>query len=415
MTNTKNNQAPEKADVIISGGGIAGLTLAVLLGRIGAKIALIDPSPLDSITNPKQSGRTVALMQTSLNILKSAGLSTFCESSGSPLEVMRIIDDSIPGGKVIEADFDSNDINLPRFSMNLPNGPLRKAIFEEAKKIKTISLHMPRTLEDYEVNDHGVTATLDNGAQIEASLIVGADGRGSLVRKIAGIGCWKKEYDQSAITCVINHSLSHNNTATEFHRPSGPLALVPLPGNRSSIVWVERRARAEEIIALPKDAFEQKLQDSTKEILGAITLETGPECWPLCTIKARKMTAPRVALIAEAAHVMSPITAQGLNLSLRDVASLAETIADALRLGIDPGSREPLRRYERRRSLDVTSRVLGVNRMNEMVSTDIPPLKTLRRTGLSFVDRILPVRNFAMQHGLAPHLDQGRLMQGKKL
>ena len=224
-----------------------------------------------------------------------------------------------------------------------------------------------------------------------------------------------KKYDQSAITCLINHSRSHSNTSTEFHRENGPMALVPLPGNQSSVVWVEKTETAQDLIKLKKQDFEQTLQDKTQDILGGITLEVGPECWPLCSIQAESLTASRVALIAEAAHVMSPITAQGLNLSLRDVAALAESIVDAARLGLDIGSQSVLRTYEKRRRIDIETRVFGVDTMNHVVSTDILGLKRLRRAGLKSLDTLYPLKTLAMQVGLAPRIDQSRLAKGDSL
>lgn len=415
MKNIKKISSIKSYDLAIVGAGLAGLSLAVLLGKQGIKIVIIDSAPESVYVAPAPSARTVALMQTSLNILQETGALIPCLPFSAPLETMRIIDDSLPGDETIEAEFDACDIGLKRFSMNIPNNALRTALYNEVKKLKNVDLLCETKLEDYEVAGSHVAVTLDNKNQISCKLLIGADGRESLVRKIAGIGRRKKEYDQTAITCVINHALSHNNTATEFHRSAGPLALVPLPGNQSSIVWVETRNRAQDIMALSKDAFIQTLQDATNDALGAITLDLGPECWPLCTIKSKKLTAQRVALIAESAHVMSPITAQGLNLSLRDVAALAETLIDAFRLGLDPGSKTILDRYESRRKIDIETRVMGVNRMNKFVSTDFFPLQKLRRRGLKIVDRITPLRHFAMQHGLAPQLDQGRLMRGEAL
>lgn len=415
MSDTKKNDKAQKTDILIVGGGMAGLTLGVLLGRAGAAVRIVDPAPPAPVKETKPSGRTVALMVSSLNVLRAAGVGAIEEQYGAPLETMRIIDDSIAGGKTIETEFDAAEIGLPHFSMNIPNAPLRAALYEEAQKLETVTLHVPRKLEDFEIQETGIAATLDDGTKIQTPLIVGADGRDSLVRRISGIGARKKEYSQSAVTCIINHSRAHNNTATEFHRPSGPLALVPMPGNQSSVVWVERTARADEIMALPKDAFIRTLQDATNDILGGITLETGPECWPLCTIKAKALTAPRVALIAEAAHVMSPITAQGLNLSLRDVAALAETVIDAMRLGLDHGSAQVLKTYASRRATDISTRVFGVDAMNRFVSTDFSVLKETRRAGLSVVNRLSPLRHIAMTHGLAPALDHGRLVAGKTL
>ncbi|MGH1375775.1 MAG: FAD-dependent monooxygenase [Alphaproteobacteria bacterium] len=405
-----------RADILIIGGGVAGLSLAMLLGKSGVKVHLVEPFPPKSLSETPISSRTVALMQSSLNVLRACGLDDFCEEYGTKMEVMRIIDDSISGQDTITSEFDSFDIGQPYFSMNIPNSVLRARLYEDATALKNITIHEGCSLEDYDVQPSThVQARLSDESTIETPLIIGADGRSSLVRKIAGIKINKKPYGQSAITCVINHSKSHNNTSTEFHRPGGPFALVPMSGNQSSVVWVEPTDKADALLEIPKDAFEQALQEATNDILGAITLETPPQSWPLCAITAKSLSAPRVALIAEAAHVMSPITAQGLNLSLRDVATLAETIMDAMRVGSDHGSDTTLRRYEGRRKFDINTRTFGVNGMNQIVSNDKVPIKDLRRTGLKIVDRFSPLKMFAMQHGLAPSLDQGRILRGEKL
>lgn len=413
---TRKNQGenPQRYDLIISGAGIAGLTLACLLGDLGLRIALIEPFPPAALKDTPITGRTVALMKSSLNVLRAAGMGDFIEEHGTTMEVMRILDDSIPNQKMLNVHFDSFDLGQPYFSMNIPNAPLRAALFEHAQSIKTITIHK-NSLSNIKALETKVHAELEDGATLIAPLIIGADGRKSIVRESAGIKIARKEYGQSAITCVINHSRAHDFTSIEFHRPSGPFALVPMRGNQSSVVWVEHTKDAEEIMRLPRPAFEQKLQDNTKDILGGITLETNPECWPLCSIKAKSLIAPRVALIAEAAHVMSPITAQGLNLSLRDVAGLSEIIADTIRIGADHGSHTTLRQYESRRNIDIATRIYGVNGMNALVSNNNPVLKDMRRMGLKMIDKFSPLKMLAMQHGLAPSLDQGRLVQGRPL
>lgn len=404
------------ADILISGAGIAGLTLAKLLADKGLCVHIIEPNKPATEKDTPVTGRTVALMQTSLNVLKAAGTKEFHESIGTKMEVMRLIDDSMRGQQTITSEFDAFDIGLDYFSMNIPNDKLRAYLFEQCDAHENITMHCPVMLEDYKIeNGARVIATLDNGATISANLIVGADGRGSLVRKIAEIKAHRTQYDQSAITCVINHSRSHNNTSTEFHREGGPFALVPMMGNQSSVVWVEKTPRADELMKLPKDAFENTLQAATNNILGGITLETAPQSWPLCAIKADRLTAPRTAIIAEAAHVMSPITAQGLNLSLRDVATLAETIFDTAKIGGDIGAQSTLRQYEKRRSIDIGTRFFGVDRMNRIVGTHRAPIKDIRRIGLKMVDRFSPLKMLAMQHGLAPSLDSGRITRGETL
>ncbi len=400
------------ADLLIIGGGVAGLTLAKILGDQGLDIHIVEPLPPANLKDTDSTSRTVALMQRSLNVLRSAGLDDFITDHGTKMAVMRIIDDSIEGQSIITSEFDSFDLGLEYFSMNIPNSLLRAKLYEDIRSLGNITIHNS-TLETFEATQSNITATLDDGKEIKSPLIVGADGRNSLVRKIAGIKAKTNNYGQSAITCIINHSCAHNNSSTEFHRPGGPFALVPMKGNQCSVVWVEETARAEDLMALPKDIFEQSLQQQTNDILGGITLASPPQSWPLCAITAHSITAPRTALIAEAAHVMSPVTAQGLNLSLRDVATLAETIIDNIRLGIDYGNKVTLRDYERRRSLDIKTRTFGVNGMNQIVSSNKDPIKGLRRNALQMIDRFSPLKAIAMQHGLAPSLDEGRITKNK--
>ncbi len=398
-----------QTDILIAGGGIAGLTLAALLGNAGINVHIIDKFPPQPFKKTKPSGRTIALMQNSLNIIKATGAWDKCEEYSAAIQTMCIMDNDL------NVEFEAYEIGQEQFGVNVPNAILRAALYEQVQSIPAVTAHMPGALEDYKTQNNHVTATLEDGTQITARLLVGADGRNSLVRKIAGIKHREMKYKQAAITCVINHSHSHDNVSTEFHFPAGPLALVPLPGNQSSIVWVETPERAQELLALKESEFAETLQETTDGLLGGITLETKPESWPLGSIHAKTLIAPRTALIAEAAHVMSPITAQGLNLSLRDVAALAETIADTLRLGLDPGSETTLKKYEGRRRIDINTRIFGVDAMNRIVSNNVPALKSLRRGGFKTLERIHPLKKFAMRAGLAPQIDESRLANGKPL
>lgn len=405
--------AQKQTDIVIIGGGVAGLCLAILLGQIGLGVDVVEPAPPPVLDKTARTGRSVALMESSLNILRATGIWDALAPFSNPLQIMRIIDDSVASRPKIDLQFPAHEIGLEQFGFNIPNAILRAALFEKTSSIANITI-LNDHFASYEADDFGVTVTTGND-QIHAKLLIGADGRNSPVRKAAGIHASIHDYNQSAMTCVIRHSLDHHNTSTEFHRPAGPLALVPLPENYSSIVWVETREKAENIIRLKKQDFEQRLQEEMLGVLGEIAIETGPECWPLSTVKAKALTAPRLALLAEAAHVMSPITAQGLNLSLRDVAALAESIADAARLGLDIGAETTLRTYEKRRRMDIDTRVMGVDGMNRIVSTDWPALKNLRRAGLKTVGNVPPVKTLAMHFGLAPQIDAGRLVKGEAL
>lgn len=412
MTKMKKDM---NCDIIIAGGGTPGLALALILARHGLHAAIINPFTPKPLSTLSPGGRTVALLNSSWNVLHEAGLNGAEDLYGCPLNAMRIIDDSVHGDESVWADFPASDIGCDHYGHNIDNAVLTSALYELAEKQSRITRLMDHKLHDYTPSQSGVTARTECGQIIHAKVIIGADGRKSTVRGCAGISVWEKEYGQSAITCLINHSRSHNNIATEFHRPGGPLALVPLTGNQSAIVWVEKHNRAEDIIKLKKQDFLNILQHATKDILGAITLETAPEMWPLKTLKAKKLIAPRCALIAEAAHVMSPITAQGLNLSLRDVAALTEIIIDAARLGLDYGSQTILQQYETRRNLDLNSRISGVDKMMSIVSTDMVPVKKLRRAGFKILDRADHLRKVATAQALAPDLDKGRIVSGKPL
>jgi len=405
----------KKSDILIIGGGVAGLTLAKLLGDQGMNVHLVEPRPPAPFKDTSASSRTVALMQSSLRILGAAGFDDFCREYGTPLNIMRIYDDSTPNKKPIISSFDSFEIGMDGFGLNIPNSLLRAHLYEAVQQNKNITIH-ETSLKDYSVEGNAhVIAILENDMTIKSPLIIGADGRESTVRNIAGIAAHKKQYDQSALTFIVNHSRAHEFTSTEFHRAGGPFALVPMKGNQCSVVWVDKTENVEKLIKLPKEAFETAVQNATNDVLGGITLETNPQSWPLCAIQAKSLTAPRTALIAEAAHVMSPITAQGLNLSLRDVASLAEVIMDAIRIGSDYGTSVTLRKYERRRSIDIKTRFTGVNGMNQIVSNDLLPIKDLRRAGLKIMDKLSPLKMTAMHIGLAPNLDEGRLMKGEAL
>lgn len=408
-----------KTEVLIIGGGIAGLSLAILLGNAGINTALIEPREFSFKNKEQHYGRTAALMGGSINILKALDIWDNLKNQTAPLETMRIIDDSNPNIDPVQIDFPASEIGLDSFGRNIPNMMLHELLAEKAKSLKGITLLNSVKLENFEYHGSKIIATLDNGQTIEANLLVGADGKNSKVRKTANIAVKVNDYDQSAITCLIEHSKSHENTSTEHHRSGGPFTIVPMPDKDekhfSSIVWVEKTKDAEKFIKLDKQTFEKSLQIRTRNSLGEVQLASNPENWPLTGVIAEKIIAPRIALIAEAAHSMSPIGAQGLNLSLRDVASLTEIIIDATRLGEDIGSDTTLNQYAKRRRFDITTRFTGVDGYNRIVSNNLGFLRGLRRTGLKTLQSVPAFKNIAMNQGLNPMADEGRLMQGKAL
>lgn len=398
-------------DIVISGAGPAGLTLAALLGSVGFDIVLIDaekPAP----PQDKPSGRTAALLNSSLNVLKAAGVWDDLKDKSTPLKIMKIVDDN---GDNVAVEFRATDVGQQQFGYNIPNSFLKSALLSRIGSIKNIRHLAPAKLQSYGVENGKVVAQTEDGKTIRASLIVGTDGRNSIVRAVADIDAKKHDYGQMAMTCLIEHTKPHNFTSTEFHRPGGPFTFVPMPGNQSSIVWVEKTEDAKRYLSMKQGEFEQAVQDRTRGYLGTITLKSNPESWPLMLLSSETLIGPRAVLAAEAAHVLSPIGAQGLNLSLRDVASLAETITDAARLGEDIGSDTVLSRYETRRRADIKSHVIGIDGLNRAVANDMPLVKDLRRLGLKSLQKIPALKNLAMHQGLTPDMDKGRLVNGQSL
>lgn len=409
-----NTNTDLKTNILISGGGIAGLALACLLGRIGVDVTLLEPHPPQALADTAPGSRTSALMHGSVNILKNAAPEGWvrCLPCGAELQILRIIDDS--ARPAITQDFAASDIGLAAFGVNMPNNTLRAALWESAQAIDHIRI-LDTGLADFNAGATQLNAKLDDSRTIRAQLLVGADGRRSRTREIAGISCKSRDYGQSAITCVLSHSRPHNHISTEFHRPGGPFTLVPLPGNRSSLVWVEKTDDAARYVAMSRHALTRLIQDKTQGALGKIEMENAPSSWPLQMIRATKLTGPRVTLIAEAAHVLHPLGAQGLNLSLRDCAALAEILADGLRQGQDPGSASLLAAYERRRRPDIAGRIIGTNGLHDMITARFLPANTLRRVGLRTIGAVPPLKNLAMREGLTPLQQDSRLAAGEKL
>lgn len=405
-----------KSDILISGGGPAGLTLACLLGRAGFDIVLLDaekPTTENQTTRP--SGRTAALLNSSLNILQAAGVWPDLKDNATALATMRIVDDSLASGETQSVEFKASHLDVSEFGYNIPNAILKQRLQQQIQGLENITYLQATKLSGYDIDGQQVMAATDHDHVIQADLIIGADGRGSVVRAVSGLQAKKHDYEQIAMTCLIEHTKPHNNTSTEFHRSGGPFTLVPMEGNSSSVVWVEKSEDAKRFLAMKRADFESAIQDRSRGLLGTITLKSDPESWPLMLLNSKGIVGKRAALAAEAVHVLSPIGAQGLNLSLRDVATLAETITDAARLGEDIGSGLVLKRYADRRKVDIQSHVIGIDGLNRVVANDFAAVKDLRRLGLRTLEAVPALKNYVMNQGLAPSMDQGRLVSGRPL
>lgn len=418
-------------DILISGGGIPGAALAVLLGRLGLNLCVIDPYPPEKLKNTKATSRTSALMDGSIKLLNTTGVWDKCVTHSAKLSTMRIIDvtASSPANSLIrkryseallDVSFNAAEIGADTFGYNIPNDVLRAALWEEMKTIPSIKIFAKAALDDYQTSDTHVTALLTNKKSVKAKLLIGADGRNSKTRELADIDYKEHDFKQKAITCLVKHSKPHNDTSTEFHTPNGPFTIVPLPDNKdgehiSSIVWVDFSDASDRFMAMDKDAFTTALNDRALGTLGSLELMSTPRSWPLKSMQSLSLISNRVALIAEAAHVMHPLGAQGLNLSLRDVAVLAETIADSARSGMDIGCPNTLEHYAKARRSDISSRLYAVNRLHSMMTVNTDSLHHLRRGGLKAINAIFPVKQAVMEQGLrGPHLGS-RILSGQAL
>ena len=398
---------PLTVEVAIVGGGPAGLTVAIALAQAGIDTALIAPRPV-------MDHRTTALLSGSVTALDTLGVWTGCAAQAAPLRVMRIVDATARLVRAPEVHFAASEIGLDAFGHNIENRHLMAALDARAEKLTSLT-----RLEDdaraVETTDSGVTISLNGGDGIAARLVIGADGRPSLCRTAAGIGSDGRAYPQTALTFNLAHTRPHHDTSTEFHTESGPFTLVPLPGERSSLVCVVEPAEAERIAALDDVALNDEIEQRSHSILGKVTAEPGRGVFRLAVETVRTFGQNRIALVGEAAHLIPPIGAQGLNLGLRDAACIGELVVSAARDGGDVGAPDLLARYDTQRRADVKSRTLAVDLLNRTLLTDFLPVQSARGVGLYLIDRIGPLRRAVLREGVAPAASQPRLMRGEAL
>lgn len=379
-------------EIAIVGGGLAGQVAALALGRAGRKVCLVAAAP------KHDDGRTTALMDQSVRYLERLGVWENIVSSSAPLSVMQILDGTSRLLRAPPAQFRASDIGLHAFGYNIPNKALAE-VFDGALAIEPNLTRIETNVESVAVTADKVTIAIAGGDVIEADFVIGADGRKSITREAASIGVKKWSYQQSALVLNFSHTLPHGNVSTEFHTETGPFTQVPLPGQRSSLVWVVRPEEAARLVALPTGELSEIVETRMQSILGKVTVEGQPQAWPLSSMVAERFGAGRVALIGEAAHAFPPIGAQGLNLSLRDSMTLADLLS-AVRdrpIPADAGDR-----YHRRRRPDVISRTYSVDLLNRSLLTDLLPVQMVRAAGMHVLNAVSPLRNALMQEGVEP-------------
>ena len=392
------------AEVAVIGGGPAGLVAAIALATAGVDTLLIAP-PVEP------DHRTTALLAGSVTALETLGVWPACVPHAAPLRKIRLIDATQRLIRAPEVLFSAAEIDLDAFGHNIENRHLIAALEARATVLK-----LPRIAGaalSIASDDAGVTIKHSDG-EARAKLVIGADGRRSLCRTAAGIGTNnQRAYRQTALTLNLAHARPHDDTSTEFHTESGPFTLVPLPGRRSSLVCVLDPAHAAELAAMNDAELSHEIECRAHSLLGAMAVEPGRGIFPLAIETADCFARDRIALVGEAAHLVPPIGAQGLNLGLRDGATIAELVAEALRQNIDIGAPQVLARYDTQRRADILSRSIAVDLLNRSLLTDFLPAQGARGLSLYLVDRIGPLRRALMREGVAPAASQPRLMRGE--
>ncbi|WP_290688955.1 MULTISPECIES: UbiH/UbiF family hydroxylase [unclassified Haematobacter] len=393
----------ESFDVMISGGGVAGLTAAAVFGALGLRTLCVDPTPPTvEEGDPAADLRTTAFLQPAIDLLTRAGLWERLAPFAAPLSIMRIVDaggaQTIPR---LTRDFDSADISDQPFGWNLPNWLLRREMVARLGEMRNVAFRTGVATAGVLTRTDAVLITLSDGAQVSARLLVAADGRNSPVREALAIPVRRISYGQKALAFAVTHPVPHGGISTEVHRSGGPFTLVPLPDREgrpaSAVVWMESGPEALRLSRLPVEEFEAEATERSAEVVGPLRLITRRSLWPIISQRAERMTAERVALVAEAAHVVPPIGAQGLNMSLADIATLAD-LAAADPAGL--GGAGMLRQFALQRERDVHLRQAGIDLLNRASMVSARPLRDLRAAALGAFYSAGPVRKTLMRAGL---------------
>ncbi len=396
-----------RVDAAIVGGGLVGMTVAIGLADAGLEVAVVDRAAPASQTLPAFDGRASAIAHASVRLLDALGVWTHVAEHQS-IEQIRVSD----GDSRLHLHFDAAELGDGPLGEMVENRHLRLALFRRARDIDTLHLFAPA---DPAAIDHApgrVVLRLADGREVETPLLIGADGRASRVRRQAGIRSFGWSYGQEGIVATIRHALPHGGIAHERFLPSGPFAILPLGGDRSSLVWTVRAREADAAFGLPPALFEEAIRRRVGGFLGELHVEGRRWRYPLGLRLAERYVAPRVVLVGDAAHGVHPIAGQGLNLGLRDAAALIEVLVEAARCGEDPGDELVLERYQQWRRFDNVLLACVTDGLNRLFSNDVLPLRLARDLGLAATGRIGPARRFFMRHARGTLGRLPRLLQG---
>ena len=390
-------------DILVSGGGVAGLTAAAVFGSAGFSVLCVDPAaPITERDAQGSDLRTTAFLQPAQALLDFAGLWQRLAPHAAELQIMRIVD---AGGETPEPrltrDFNAADISDKPFGWNLPNWLLRREMVARLAELPNVEFRPGVGTASLLTRTAEARVRLSDETRLRARLVIAADGRTSPVREAAKIPVKTTRYGQKALAFAVTHPIPHDNVSTEIHRSGGPFTLVPLPDYNglpsSAVVWMERGAEVKRLAALETPEFEAEMTARSCALFGPLTLASRRTTWPIISQVAERMYGERIALVAEAAHVVPPIGAQGLNMSLGDMHVLLELAqANPAKLG----DRDMLETYHRRRHFEVLARVKGIDLLNRASMIEARPLRDLRALGLNAIYTMAPVRKTMMQLGL---------------
>ena len=405
-----DDSVTQQADVLIVGGGLVGLSLAAALGTAGVATIVIDRQDPAAMLDQGFDGRVAALAWANWRMLESIGVWPLLREA-EPILDIRVSD----GPSTLFLHYDHRTLGSDPFGFMVENRLNRQALYRRLEGLGSVALLAPAGLSELQRGADDVAARLDDGRRIKARLAVAADGPNSALRQAAGIRSLGWSYDQTGIVCTVAHERPHLGVAQERFLPAGPFAILPMTGNRSSLVWTERSSLAPALLAAPEAAFLEELAGRFGDHLGSLAV-VGPRFgFPLALGLAERYVDRRLALIGDAAHRIHPIAGQGLNLGLRDVAALAEIVVDRLRLGLDPGDAVALARYQRWRRFDSLLMAAVTDSLNRLFSNDIAPLRLVRDLGLAAVNKIDPLKRLFMHHARGSAGDLPRLLAGEPL
>jgi 2-octaprenyl-6-methoxyphenol hydroxylase len=400
-------------DIAVVGGGLNGLTLALALARGPLHVTVIDTRPADAGRAPDFDGRSYALANASARLLRNLGLWDTLHGDAQPINEIKVSDGRVgDGAALLGLHFASAEIEEGPMGQMVEDRHLRAALLDAVGANDRIDHRAPATVTAQDMDDHGATLTLADGGSLRARLVIGADGRASGMAARAGIRRTGWPYRQSALVCAIAHEKPHHGTAHQLFLPAGPLAILPLKGNRSSIVWTERTGLAEEIAALPEADYLHVLRPRFGDFLGRIELAGARYTYPLSLSLADRLAAPRLALVGDAAHGVHPIAGQGLNAGLKDVAALAQVLEEARRRGEDIGAADVLERYARWRRFDTATLATATDLFNRLFSSDRPGLRLLRDAGMRAVQAAPGLRRNFIREAAGLTGDLPDLMRG---